>query len=633
MEIAVSLSALPPSLYRQYVKGWKPNPVMLKLFEKISGKKGRKAMRIYLDAKTDSVVKNIAQNVSAPSEVVDELKERGIEILDYVAGTGKDSHGRTVRIGRALKSPSAKKAFDSDPNRKSLVNATRGKKLICVSMHPYDIAGMSTDRGWVSCMNLHDGSNKRYVKDDVKHGTLIAYLIDPEDRNINKPIARVLAKPYFQAVDSSKITRDMQHVGNANVRAMYMVDYAYPDSTMPFIHVVQDWLEEHINPFISADKRGGKYNLANALYNDANSGQINYDIEAPLLRNDIDGFVQNIVKSREDKQSLFDLIIERAETKPKIALAIAKENWLQPASRYRSLATLLIRNKQRDVFRSYCKIILDKKNDKIIDALWEGLNNKPEYMRIFLDAMGHEASVKFLLSKQDADFWNARASVNEAFPHALAEIWEFVQHLPNADALFWYQASRINSDSFMTAYVDEEFDVTSDTYSEYVLAPAIGSLSVRQGNVPIATKASLFQNKKQVNEKYLELADMVFDGWKYISLEADVCRNLADELRPILVEKKLKKKELNKFLLGLDRFQYLYAAAVSLYPLYEITKSAHFSLVESSDSFEQIYAAIKAKAIEIAVDHIMVQTKEDRVAEKADRAAGLPPKFRKPRPL
>jgi UDP-2,3-diacylglucosamine hydrolase len=32
----------------------------------------------------------------------------------------------------------------------------------------------------------------------ISHGDLI----DPEDRNINKPIARVLAKPYFQAVVS-----------------------------------------------------------------------------------------------------------------------------------------------------------------------------------------------------------------------------------------------------------------------------------------------------------------------------------------------------------------------------------------------------------------------------------------------
>ena len=61
-----------------------------------------------------------------------------------------------------------------------------------------DIAGMSTDRGWDSCMDL-DGNqmHKMYVKKDVEHGTLIAYLIKKKDTNLQEPLGRVLIKPYI----------------------------------------------------------------------------------------------------------------------------------------------------------------------------------------------------------------------------------------------------------------------------------------------------------------------------------------------------------------------------------------------------------------------------------------------------
>ena len=70
------------------------------------------------------------------------------------------------------------------------------KFYIVFSKHSYDIAGMSTDRGWTSCMNIYKGSNKRYIQYDIKEGTIVAYLIKEPDFNINNPTARLTIKPY-----------------------------------------------------------------------------------------------------------------------------------------------------------------------------------------------------------------------------------------------------------------------------------------------------------------------------------------------------------------------------------------------------------------------------------------------------
>lgn len=253
MKIFVSTSALPPSQYRNYVKGWKPNPVLLKLFEQASNKKGKKAYRVYFDYGAD---RDIHVNTPVvPHKISEYLKENGIELLDYAAGTAIDKHKRTVRLGKILsRQEELKKLFDNDPARRQVVTASRGKKLVCISMHPYDIAGMSTDRGWTSCMNLNDGVNKKYVAKDVKANTLIAYLVDANDKNINRPISRVLAKSF---TDKKKTVQS------------YGVEYAYPDaSDRIFIRAVQSWLDEHINPTLEGTSGTQVLTLDKSLYDD-----------------------------------------------------------------------------------------------------------------------------------------------------------------------------------------------------------------------------------------------------------------------------------------------------------------------------------------------------------------------------
>lgn len=86
-------------------------------------------------------------------------------------------------------------AYSADPS-KLTKNIEGAKKLICISDHAYDIAGMSTGRKWTSCMNIINGCNREYVMKDIEYGTLVAYLILEDDLNLEAPLGRVLIKPY-----------------------------------------------------------------------------------------------------------------------------------------------------------------------------------------------------------------------------------------------------------------------------------------------------------------------------------------------------------------------------------------------------------------------------------------------------
>jgi type IV secretory pathway VirB4 component len=47
------------------------------------------------------------------------------------------------------------------------------KCLICITHNPYDVAGMSTDRNWTSCMNLDTGKYKKTPLLQVQYGRYV----------------------------------------------------------------------------------------------------------------------------------------------------------------------------------------------------------------------------------------------------------------------------------------------------------------------------------------------------------------------------------------------------------------------------------------------------------------------------
>jgi hypothetical protein len=203
--------ALKPSQYRPYVKGWDKSK-----YEKLFNGK----YRIYLElekTKEDERVNPKIQKV---------LSDLGYEIENYAAGLCKKKGGKNpVRIGKILQKgmPDILKEFINDPIR----NASKKNDLmVVISRHPYDIAGMSTDRGWTSCMDMdreksHDSDANMcgYLPAEIKEGSLVAYLIAKDDKNINAPIARITLKPYINQEDpTKKILVPGKIYGTGNIR-------------------------------------------------------------------------------------------------------------------------------------------------------------------------------------------------------------------------------------------------------------------------------------------------------------------------------------------------------------------------------------------------------------------------------
>lgn len=166
----------------------------------------------------DRIYFNFEPSVDPSGEVFPEIKDyletKNFRIIDYRRGIAQEDdppkekeiidpitkqkkkvkiQPRKIRIGVLLKdNPELQKEYNDDKTRQG---SKTKKYSIVISRHPYDIAGMSTGRSWFSCANLQGGSC--IVSNDIKHGSLIAYLIDVNDKNIKRPLARVMIKPYY----------------------------------------------------------------------------------------------------------------------------------------------------------------------------------------------------------------------------------------------------------------------------------------------------------------------------------------------------------------------------------------------------------------------------------------------------
>lgn len=243
MKIMIALSALAPSQYRKYVKGWNKGRYA-QAFKEFAGED---AYRIYLPLNRVST-----DAIPAPSSINAAIEALGYKVEDYRAGIAVDSSGkRKIRIGKLLgKHPDLQKLFNEDKKRA----AYKGKHVICISRHPYDIAGMSTGRGWTSCMNLKDGINREYVAAEINVGTIVAYLVEEKDLDLKRPVARIAIKPFYREDSFNKgkaiLVAEPTAYGTKGVEG--------------FTSTVQRWLDKHINK----GARKGSYILNDESYND-----------------------------------------------------------------------------------------------------------------------------------------------------------------------------------------------------------------------------------------------------------------------------------------------------------------------------------------------------------------------------
>lgn len=239
---------------------------------------GRGVERLYepYDSSKDVIHHNNSHNIaprnnSATHKVIQSLLMKGYTTENY--STGLVSHFETptkkIKISKALdltglkdqdttwkenkrtpagtvtveKSGTIQKAYTNDPTR----SAALGAKGIVFTRNQYDVAGMSTDRGWSSCMNMVDGSNKKYLRHDIDQGTLTAYFVHHDDQGIAHPVGRI----------------NLKRFANGSGHSIYRPEHAtygtVPDGVIKHVH---EWSEKHY------PSEPGLYMKHAALYND-----------------------------------------------------------------------------------------------------------------------------------------------------------------------------------------------------------------------------------------------------------------------------------------------------------------------------------------------------------------------------
>lgn len=126
------------------------------------------------------------------------LKQLGYTVTDYEGGYATDKAGKnTYRIGKLLQDNERVKFL----YKRYVDDTTRLKDtMVVISRNPDDIARMSAGRHWGSCMSPHRAEFDAFVHEDIRQGTIVAYLVRGKDPEINDPCTRLLVKPYTDAV-------------------------------------------------------------------------------------------------------------------------------------------------------------------------------------------------------------------------------------------------------------------------------------------------------------------------------------------------------------------------------------------------------------------------------------------------
>jgi len=171
-----------------------------------------------------------------------------ISIEDYKANRTTDKYNREVNIGKQLKNNQKLLQDFNNDNTKQLNNSSELSTLVTRSAH--GVAGQtSSGQSWEggSCKNFENGSNRQYLKPEVKHGTVVTYLKDAK----GKELARATLHPHHN---------DEGHVAYA-LNSYYGIDHAD--------------FKDHIDKLsqdLSGPHKGGKivYKIHPDVYDDMN---------------------------------------------------------------------------------------------------------------------------------------------------------------------------------------------------------------------------------------------------------------------------------------------------------------------------------------------------------------------------
>ena len=316
--------ALPPSIAKEYTSIKRNKSIQQRLnsiFTKLTKLEGsstsKRGDRVYFPFSTSGGM--VTHESPVKKEVETALQGTDFKLKDYKTGVVTDKYGRETKLGKALSKigkPDLVNKFNGDKTRES---AKKTDFIIVFSKHPYDIAGMSTDRGWTSCMDLYSGRNAFHVQWDVNEGSFICYLTKPEDTNLNKPTGRILIKPYVNVNDKKDVlySPEQKIYGTA------------PDQ---FLSTVNDVLSD-----IQGEKIG-KFKLSQKLYCDTGSEISKYPKN---IKDIFDGKTKP--KDKSEVEEILD-ILEIKNYTINSDLTVDVDNNVDISSRYLRVIPVQFRN-------------------------------------------------------------------------------------------------------------------------------------------------------------------------------------------------------------------------------------------------------------------------------------------------
>lgn len=137
-------------------------------------------------------LQNYDHDKSEPHKKVEQHLGREISIDDYKKGVIKDKYGRDVKIGRQIKDEKLRNEFATDNTR---ANTRKGGEYHMSIVRGTEVAGQTNPHSTIenpfghswaeqSCKNIEDGENRKFLKDEIRHGTVVARVRDKDNQEI-----------------------------------------------------------------------------------------------------------------------------------------------------------------------------------------------------------------------------------------------------------------------------------------------------------------------------------------------------------------------------------------------------------------------------------------------------------------
>ena len=215
-----TVAAMYPSQYRKYLKLWKENNVaaihesgfqwLVKHAKRVGGSYKESNGIIY------RVYFPVYVEASSPREIVAVLAKAGYRIDADSPEYCIDKHGRRVSVNKAYQLSAKKQHIAADAisdNMREYAESlgSAGVMLLCVSRHPYDIAGMSTGRAaWNSCHTLGGDVPKEKARKKAKYAKeMEAYKEELAEWGLDNQRVSALLEKYLRELEEFRQEQDL----------------------------------------------------------------------------------------------------------------------------------------------------------------------------------------------------------------------------------------------------------------------------------------------------------------------------------------------------------------------------------------------------------------------------------------